>query len=379
MASTTLDLSWSGQYAVDSSQRTSTLPPGDKIILPPSALEGLLSAAATLSSLSADDDDDNAEDNGPSTSTFDPFNPYSFAAERAARAAQQYQRRQQRQQQLPHPLTFRLVNPANERVVYAGIREFSAEEEHIVLSSFLRHALGVEDVQSNHDQDNATGPRITVHAKQLPKGTSVRLRPLEAGYDIEDWKSLLEQHLRTNFTTLTNGEVLTIPGGVGQPQRGNETSEYRFLIDKVEPAGEGICIVDTDLEVDIEPLNEEQARETLQRRLANATSTQNAQNGHTSSSKGGELKIGQSQDGNVQEDQYVDYQITNWDRSKDLEIELDVLNDGDDDGKNEIDLFLSPLSAKQRARPREDEHSRRFGYLYINTSSPKATPHQPAR
>ncbi len=345
-----MDLSWSGQYTVDPSQRPSTLPPGDKIILPPSALEGLLSAAATLSSLSTDDDDD-AEDSGPSTSTFDPFNPYSFAAERSARAAQQQHRRQQRQQQLPHPLTFRLVNPVNGRVVYAGIREFSAEEEHIVLSSFLGHALGLEDSQVKDGQDSTgqNGPRITVHAKQLPKGTLVRLRPLEAGYDVEDWKSLLEQHLRTNFTTLTNGEVLTIPGGVGQRRR-DTTEEYRFLIDKVEPAGDGICIVDTDLEVDIEPLNEEQARETLQRRLANAT---NARNGKPllPSSSGGDLKNGEVEAGQVQDGQYVDYQITNWDRSKDLEIELDVANDED-----EVDLFVSLLSAKQQARPREDEH-----------------------
>ena len=41
--------------------------------------------------------------------------------------------------------------------------------------------------------------------------------------------------------------------------------EFRFLIDGFKPDANGVCIVDTDLEVDIEALNEEQARETLKR------------------------------------------------------------------------------------------------------------------
>ena len=53
--------------------------------------------------------------------------------------------------------------------------------------------------------------------------------------------------MRENYTTLTNGEILTV--------RGSKTEEFRFLIDKFEPEGDGICVVDTDLEVDIEALN----------------------------------------------------------------------------------------------------------------------------
>ena len=82
-------------------------------------------------------------------------------------------------------------------------------------------------------------PRITVHAKQLPKGQYVRLRPLEAGYNPDDWKSLLERQLRESFTTLTNGAFLLVRGVRGE--------SFRFLIDKFEPEGDGICVVDTDL------------------------------------------------------------------------------------------------------------------------------------
>lgn len=119
-------LRWSGSYVAVAS----TSSPGDKIILPQSALEQLLAAAH---SGSPDDS-----------------------------------------QQLPHPFTFRLVNPANGNVVYAGIREFSAREGTLGLSAFLSEALGV-------DTTDAHETHVAVFPHQLPKGTYVRLRPLEAG------------------------------------------------------------------------------------------------------------------------------------------------------------------------------------------------------
>lgn len=345
MATSQPSLQWTSQFNVAS---TSKSLPGDKILLPPSALEQLLSAASTVTV--------EPEQSYPSTSIFDPFNHYSFAAERYARSQLRGV-----QQQLPHPLTFRLVNPSNGRIVHAGIREFSAEEGQVVLSPFLRQALGLEQrvtegsisSPENEDSDSFTNAaltqdaksaRITVHAKTLLKGKYVRLRPLEAGYDPEDWKSLLEEHLRKNFTTLTNGEILSVPSG---RRVGGKREDFRFLVDKFEPEAEGVCVVDTDLEVDIEPLNEEQARETLQRRLAR-TQQKEIESG---SSTGGDLNVGESQDGQVREGEYVDYQISNWNRSKGIEIELGGVEDED-----EVDLLVSPLSSRQRARPREDEH-----------------------
>ncbi|KAI9673487.1 MAG: hypothetical protein M1817_002950 [Caeruleum heppii] len=346
-------LKWSSQLSVAPSTDRSIRLPGDKILLPPSALEQLLAAAPAITT--------SPEISGPSTSTFDPFNPYSYAAETQARSAYR-----DTQQQLPHPLTFRLVNPENGRVVYAGIREFSAEEGEVALSSFLRSALGllgqsakthgVEETVpgvetgtigvslSDGPSSDAHQPRITVHARQLPKGTYVRLRPLEAGYDPEDWKSLLEQHLRKNFTTLTNGEILTVPGGRGL---GGKDEAFQFLIDKVLPEEDAICIIDTDLEVDIEALNEAQARETLNRRLAR---TQKIAGDGLESSSGGELKSDVSEMGQVREDAYVDYQLSTWDRKRGLEIEIEPLEDD-----AELDLYVSPLAARQRARPRHDE------------------------
>ncbi|KAF2644872.1 ubiquitin fusion degradation protein-like protein [Massarina eburnea CBS 473.64] len=338
MASTSepAELTWSSQYTVTPSRSVQL--PGDKILLPPSALEQLLAAAPVVA----------VDSEQRHITSFDPFNPYTFAAEQQARS-----HFQDRHQQLPHPLTFRLVNPANGRVVHAGIREFSAEEGEIVLSGFLRETLGLEakseessrHASPNGDTEIVNGAQITVHAKQLPKGTFVKLRPLEAGYDPEDWKSLLEEHLRSNFTTLTNGEVFVVYGGRAP---GGKREEFRFLVDGFKPEGDGICVVDTDLEVDIEALNEEQARETLQRIVAKR---QRAPGTSEGSSVGGMIDIFKAQDGQVVDGEYVDYELTSWDRTQGVEIVL-----GGVDEEQEVDLFVSPFSSRQRVHPREDEH-----------------------
>ena len=331
-------LKWSTQYDVLPPDATPPLR-GDKIILPPSALEQLLSAATvTINSTSQ-----------PATASFDPYNPYSFAAERHAR-----EQLVEQQQNLPHPLTFRLVNPTNGRIVFAGIREFSAADNLVGLSPFLRQSLGFSG-QNNPDEVNGlvnnsgingsepqeahgVPPRLTVHVQELPKGTFVKLRPLEAGYDPEDWKALLEQYLRDNFTTLTNGEVLAIPAG---------KEIFRFLVDGLKPNEEAISLVDTDLEVDIEPLNEDQARETLQRLVQKSKRAPGTSEG---SSAGGKIDVNTNATGQVRPGEYVDYVLEQWDKTKDLELELTAFEDDQD-----IDLFASPFGAHHRSKPRDVE------------------------
>ncbi|KAL9134360.1 MAG: hypothetical protein Q9175_004465 [Cornicularia normoerica] len=331
-------LKWSTQFDVLPLEATPPLR-GDKIILPPSALEQLLSAATvTVSSRSQ-----------PATASFDPYNPYSFAAERQAR-----EQLIERQQNLPHPLTFRLVNPTNGRIVFAGIREFSAANNAVGLSPFLRQSLGFSGDKSREDwkelhcttktngsgtqETSGTLPRLTVHVQEIPKGTYVKLRPLEAGYDPEDWKALLEQYLRDNYTTLTNGEVLAIPAG---------KDVFRFLVDGLKPNEQAISLVDTDIEVDIEPLNEEQARETLQKLVQKSKKAPGTGEG---SSAGGKIHLDTNEAGQVRPGEYVDYGLGQWDKSKDLDLELIALDDDED-----VDVFVTPFGAKHRSKPREDE------------------------
>ncbi|CEI60209.1 hypothetical protein FVEN_g6389 [Fusarium venenatum] len=290
---------------------------GDKILLPQSALEQLLAAARSR----------------PSTTTTR-SDPWSYTSTDADSA-----------QQLPNPLIFRLVNPKNKNAVFAGIREFSATEGTMGLSPWLTEALGIQEdeytsskevIDLEQDQIELDGIQIKVEARQLPKGTYVRFRPLEAGYNPDDWKALLERQLRENFTTLSKGSMIAVKGAHGQ--------EFKLLVDKVAPEGDGICVVDTDLEVDIEALDEEQARETLRRIISE-------QKGSTGSSTGGEIDVWKAVDGQVLEGGYVHYTLPSWNKSQPLAIEL---NTGEDD--HAIDLFVSPKSARQRALPREDVH-----------------------
>jgi hypothetical protein len=321
---------------------------GDKILLPQSALEQLLAAATTTR---------------PSTShtftAFDPFNPYSVADARRERS-----QHLETYQQLPNPLMFKLVNHRNGNAVYAGIREFSAAEGEVALSTHLLDALGIQEadipdlppaedgvIDLTREEGGTPGDagiQITAKAEQLPKGTYVRLRPLEAGYNPDDWKALLERQLRGNFTTLTKDSMLSVRGAKGE--------EFRFLADKFQPEGDGICIVDTDLEVDIEPLNEEQARETLRQIAAKV---QRAPGTASGSSLGHAIDIWKDVEGQVLEGDYVDYELPSWDKARAVAIELSA-----DDGQ-ELDLFVSPKSNRQRALPRDNEH------IFGDFSSPK--------
>ena len=302
------ELQWSGQFVASSATSLS----GDKIVLPQTALEQLLSAASTAAAATSQPSND-----------FNTYSSYYAGSQRPS------YRSEEQKNHLPHPLTFRLVNANNGRVVYAGIREFSAEEGCATLSTFLWQALDLKE----------EGAQVTIHARQIPKGTFVKLRPLEAGYDPDDWKALLEQHLRTNYTTLTRGEVLVVPG----PAR----EEFRFLVDSFQPESDAVCVVDTDLEVDIEALNEDQARETLAKIAQKIQSNRDG----GSSSAGGDLDVFKAQQGQIAPGEYIDYQLPSWPRSQALEVEVEGADTDDD-----IDLLISPFSARQRNRPRLDEH-----------------------
>lgn len=318
-----ITLRWSGTFRVlHHDAITSKNLRGDKIVLPQSALEQLLAAAPSQT---------------PTNGSYMRQDPFLSTAT----------------QQLPNPLMFRLRNPNNNSVVYAGIREFSATEGTVGLSPFLTDALGLReedcisiDFANGTDSSTAidlTGEeekaQVTVQAQQLPRGTYVRLRPLEAGYNPDDWKPLLERQLRDNFTTLSKDAILTVKGARGE--------EFKLLVDKLKPEGDGICVVDTDLEVDIEALNEEQARETLRKIM---TTAQKGSSG--GSSTGGEIDIWKPVEGQVLLGEYVDYTLPSWNRSQPLLIELTTEEDED-----ALDIFISPKSSRQRAAPRQSAHA----------------------
>lgn len=133
---------------------------------------------------------------------------------------------------LPSPLIFKITNPRNEKYTHVGVREFSAEELSALLPNHVVKQLEV-------------GPSDPVYVQfmDLPKGSSLTIKPLGTSYDIEDWKVFLEAKLRSAFTALTKGNVLSIS---------HSGQNYDFLVEKLEPE-DAVCIVDTDIDLEILP------------------------------------------------------------------------------------------------------------------------------
>ncbi|KAF9978577.1 hypothetical protein BGZ73_001750 [Actinomortierella ambigua] len=119
-------------------------------------------------------------------------------------------------------------------VAYGGVKEFSADDGKTHLPSSLMDSLKVQE-----------GDQVMIRFAGLPKGVAAKFRPLSAEYlQIVDFRSAFEAYLRSHYTTLSTGMLLTIRQGA---------VEYPFVVEEVKPS-DAVCITDTDLEVDIEPL-----------------------------------------------------------------------------------------------------------------------------
>lgn len=159
----------------------------------------------------------------------------------------------------------------------------------------------------------------------------MRLRPLEPGYDEEDWKSILEQYLRDNFATVSEGMVLEVPQGHGR--RG----VWRFLVDQAEPRGwGGVCVIDTDLEVDIEPLDEAQARETVRRRTEKRAT-------------GGRVKVGEVVKGVVGAGEEEHWELGEWEKGRAIEVMVEMEGEEVEEGR---DLDVMVVTDREHMKPR---------------------------
>lgn len=146
---------------------------------------------------------------------------------------------------LPHPLIFRLSTPSCR--CYAGVKEFVSSPGEIELPGMLveRLSLGGET------------PIVVELVTDVPKASALTLKPLELYAQTEaDWKWFLEAKLSSAYTTLTHGEDLIIE---------EDGKIYKFLVSQTAP-GRTVCIVDTDLNLDVEPLDVEMAKVIAQRR-----------------------------------------------------------------------------------------------------------------
>ncbi|KAF8557276.1 UFD1-domain-containing protein [Imleria badia] len=135
---------------------------------------------------------------------------------------------------LESPWMFQLRNPANPAAsTHAGVLEFIAEEGIVHLPYWMMKTLRLDE-----------GDPIRITGTELPKGKFVKLQPQTVHFlEISDPKAVLEQALR-NFTALTQGDIIEIC---------YNSMIFGFLVMEATPGGGGICVLDTDLEVDFAP------------------------------------------------------------------------------------------------------------------------------
>ncbi|KAM5534070.1 hypothetical protein V8D89_012251 [Ganoderma adspersum] len=133
--------------------------------------------------------------------------------------------------ELESPWMFKLRNPANPAAsTHAGVLEFIAEEGCVHLPQWMMKTLRLEE-----------GDPIRITGCELQKGKLVKLQAQTVDFlEISDPKAVLEQALR-NFSALTQGDIIEIS---------YNTIVFGLLVMETEPGGEGISVLDTDLEVD---------------------------------------------------------------------------------------------------------------------------------
>ncbi|OAA52969.1 Ubiquitin fusion degradation protein UFD1 [Cordyceps fumosorosea ARSEF 2679] len=223
-----------------------------------------------------------------------------------------------------------------------------------MLSPYLLKALEMASDQDCIAKNSASfdsQTQIDIHVATLQKGTYARLRPLEAGYNPDDWRPLLERQLRRNFTSLTTNATIRVQGVRGEV--------FQLLVDKLLPEAEGVCVVDTDLEVDIEALDEEQARETLRQVIK----SDRGANGH-GGTNGGAIDIWKPVSDQVSTGCYADFTLPSWDRSQPLRLTVSNMSDPE-----ALEMFVTPKSNYHRGLPRTAEHV----FSSLESSGPDTT------
>ncbi|GAB5585999.1 hypothetical protein Unana1_00899 [Umbelopsis nana] len=262
----------------------SKLDDGDKLFLPPSALESLLSQTTA--------------------------NDGQFGNITNAGAVSEHFTSQS--STLPSPITFEIRNVKQRSIVYGGVKEFSAEEGMVHLPQWMQKSLGLE-----------IGDTVALRLKELPKGQWARLRPISSEYkEIMDYRAAFESYLRANYNTLTAGEILDIKYG---------SSRYQFLVDDLKPE-KAVCVTDTDIEIDIEPLEQGRTLDHVQNARVDGPST-----GRPSTADQPFI-LDLPVDGEVEQDQYVYLDLKLDGVHSDLELFL-LTTQGDIVSDVEVDAY----------------------------------------
>lgn len=133
-----------------------------------------------------------------------------------------------------YPMLFKITNTNQGISTHCGVLEFSAEEGRVYIPFWMQEHLQL-----------SPGMFVTITNANLPKGSFVKIRPQQKAFiEISDPRAVLEKKLR-NFSCLTKGDTIMI-----------NYNDTNYLIDimDIKPVTDsnGICIVETDVNVDFD-------------------------------------------------------------------------------------------------------------------------------
>ena len=103
---------------------------------------------------------------------------------------------------MPRPMLFAMaLAGSDQRPRHVGVLEFSAPEGTVVVPLWIMRAMGLSDADS-----------VVVTSATLPKGTFAKLQPLSEEFaTLEDPKGTLERAITSSFTTLSKGDSMMVP------------------------------------------------------------------------------------------------------------------------------------------------------------------------
>lgn len=155
-----------------------------------------------------------------------------------------------------YPMMFAVSNEQDTLSTHCGVLEFSAPEGIVYLPPWMLKTLKVR-----------SGELVNMRNVALPLGTFIKIQPQSVDFlDITDPRAVLEHSLR-NFATLTKGDIFAI-------NYNNRIHELLVMETKPDDGSGGICVLETDLQVDfappvgyVEPTREPVAKKSIVRHL----------------------------------------------------------------------------------------------------------------
>lgn len=137
-------------------------------------------------------------------------------------------------QNIQPPYIFEITNKETGLRTFCGVLEFTAVESIVLVPQWMYQQLCMEHV-----------PEVSLKNVKISNGHFLRLLPHNTEFlEIESPKHELEKCL-IDYQVLSKGDEIVLCF--------EEKGPMRFTVSEINPAGDAIYIVDTDLEVDFLP------------------------------------------------------------------------------------------------------------------------------